>query len=137
MCPSHQKCELAPSAVREAPTLHPTPAEFANPSRYLASLEPLAARFGVLKVVPPPGWRPPPPAIHPSAMFETKRQAIHKLQVRAWRAILSDARWELKRTKHVAGVVPALSVLSTSRHWPLPARKLVCLHQYMCTCCTR
>jgi len=37
-------------------------------------------RFGIVKIVPPEGWSPPPPVLDNSKRFPTKSQAIHELQ---------------------------------------------------------
>ncbi|KAF8664933.1 hypothetical protein HU200_054251 [Digitaria exilis] len=84
--------ELVPPWLKSlplAPEFHPTAAEFADPVAYLLRIEPVAAPFGVCKVVPP---LPPPPkrttlgnlsrsfaALHPedlSPTFPTRHQQL-------------------------------------------------------------
>ncbi|TMW60236.1 hypothetical protein Poli38472_000278 [Pythium oligandrum] len=61
---------------------YPTEEEFASPMAYIASIQQLAARTGICKIVPPPGWKPAF-AIDfegSNVQFETRLQNIHKLQ---------------------------------------------------------
>jgi len=45
--------------IQNAPVYHPTVAEFADPTGYIESIAPDARRYGICKIVPPEGWRPP------------------------------------------------------------------------------
>lgn len=45
--------------IQDAPVYHPTIAEFADPTGYIESIAPDARRYGICKIVPPEGWRPP------------------------------------------------------------------------------
>lgn len=67
--------------LQEAPVLYPTPEEFADPVTYIASIEGLGKSTGILKIVPPSGWRLPVPHFAEDIPFETKRQRLDKLQV--------------------------------------------------------
>lgn len=83
---------------------HPTVEEFRHPMRYFrrwvqqcasrrricynhfggCSIEAEARNYGVVKVVPPKGWNPPvamSPQSELGRRFETKRQAVNRLQV--------------------------------------------------------
>ncbi|CAH0514709.1 unnamed protein product [Peronospora belbahrii] len=61
---------------------YPTLEQFADPIKYIASIEQEAARTGICKIVPPRGWNPPF-AIdldNSRAEFDTKQQNLHQLQ---------------------------------------------------------
>lgn len=68
------------SLLRECPTLHPTETEFGSPIEYLSRAEvcALGAEFGLIKVVPPPGWKPPF-SLAPSFLFHTRTQKLGDL----------------------------------------------------------
>jgi hypothetical protein len=42
-----------------APVFHPTVEEFANPMEYIDRIAPEGKEYGICKIVPPKGWRPP------------------------------------------------------------------------------
>lgn len=48
-----------PQNVPAAPTFHPTLAEFEDPIAYIDKIRPEAEKFGICRIVPPAGWRPP------------------------------------------------------------------------------
>lgn len=45
--------------IGEAPVYHPTVEEFARPMEYIEKIAVEAKEFGICKIVPPLGWRPP------------------------------------------------------------------------------
>jgi hypothetical protein len=45
--------------LEEVPTYHPTMEQFANPMTYIASIREEAEHFGLARIVPPEGWKPP------------------------------------------------------------------------------
>lgn len=45
--------------IPEAPVYHPTIEEFAQPMEYIEKIAQEAKNFGICKIVPPLGWRPP------------------------------------------------------------------------------
>jgi len=46
--------------VPMGPTFYPTVEEFeGNPIDYIKKIRPVAERYGICKIVPPPGWNPP------------------------------------------------------------------------------
>ena len=63
-------------------TLYPTLEEFSNPVTFLEATLRYSDKYGIVKVVPPDGWRPPVVPQDLSLMFETKLQRINRLQVR-------------------------------------------------------
>jgi hypothetical protein len=44
--------------ILEAPVLYPTPEEFKDPYAYIESIAHIGHRYGIIKIVPPEGWRP-------------------------------------------------------------------------------
>ncbi len=71
----------------DVPTVHPTEEQFSDPMAYVRSLEALGTRFGILKIVPPTGWKLPPRRkdARDAKRFDTKLQRVHLLQVGAAR----------------------------------------------------
>lgn len=45
--------------LREAPTFRPTREEFASPLSYIQQISRVGKKYGIAKIVPPDGWRPP------------------------------------------------------------------------------
>ncbi|EGZ26944.1 hypothetical protein PHYSODRAFT_397432, partial [Phytophthora sojae] len=70
------------TALPQGAVFYPTLEQFADPIKYIASIEREAAKTGICKIVPPQGWRPPF-AIEfedERVEFETRKQKIHELQ---------------------------------------------------------
>ena len=66
----------------EAPIFRPSPEEFEHPLRYIASIRPTAEAYGICKVIPPAGWKPPYVLDRASFRFKTRIQSVHELQER-------------------------------------------------------
>lgn len=66
----------------EAPLFRPTPEEFEHPLRYIASIRPAAEAYGICKIIPPAGWKPPYVLDRESFRFKTRIQSVHELQER-------------------------------------------------------
>lgn len=66
----------------EAPVFRPTPEEYEHPLRYIASIRPVAEAYGICKVIPPAGWKPPYVLNRESFRFKTRIQSVHELQER-------------------------------------------------------
>ncbi|CAM6122699.1 unnamed protein product [Calypogeia fissa] len=87
-------------SIDAAPVFYPTEEEFKDTLKYIAKIRPSAEPFGICRVVPPPGWRPPCPLREDVAKlhvlkFPTRVQEIHKLQVRQPVRKCSQARSRL------------------------------------------
>lgn len=44
--------------LQEAPTFRPTPEEFVDPLAYISSIRAAGEKCGILKIIPPEGWKP-------------------------------------------------------------------------------
>lgn len=66
----------------EAPVFRPTAKEFEHPLRYIASIRPTAEAYGICKVIPPAGWKPPFVLDRSTFRFKTRIQSVHELQER-------------------------------------------------------
>lgn len=67
-----------------APELRPTWEEFEHPIKYLSrpEIEQLGDKYGILKVIPPEGWRPNFSLDWDSFKFHTRIQKLHELNLR-------------------------------------------------------
>ena len=72
----HQKTEVQ---HEEAPVFYPTVEEFADPIKYIKSIEPACEEFGLARVVPPTGFGPTDINMASKARFETKLQKLQAL----------------------------------------------------------
>ncbi|CAI5734834.1 unnamed protein product [Hyaloperonospora brassicae] len=71
-----------PVPLPNGAVFYPTREQFADPIKYIASIEHGAARTGICKIVPPRGWGPTF-AIDledEHVLFDTRKQKIHELQ---------------------------------------------------------
>jgi histone demethylase JARID1 len=80
-----------PLRVREAPTFRPTAEQFAHPLEFIASIRHIAEPFGICKIVPPEGWRPPCAIDKSTFRFPTRIQNVNELQDR------SSSKWAQRR----------------------------------------
>jgi hypothetical protein len=71
--------EFEPLLLDQAPVLHPTREEFADPLAYIKSQRHAIAPYGIATIVPPAGWKPPFTLRSPDLRFDTKRQLINHL----------------------------------------------------------
>jgi histone demethylase JARID1 len=69
--------------LTEVPSLYPTEEEFANPIEYLASPEvaSLGTRYGLLKIVPPSGFKPPLSINEHKFRFTPRLQKLKELNL--------------------------------------------------------
>eukprot|EP00850_Spirogloea_muscicola_P011668 SM000073S21444 [mRNA] locus=s73:333233:334759:+ [translate_table: standard] len=100
-------------ALPAAPVFYPTPEQFQQPLEYIASIRARAERFGMCRIVPPPGWRPPFALDAERFAFRTKVQAMHQLQQRP--AGRDPETWRLEYCRF----------LQREGLLPLPARPMV------------
>ncbi|KAL5098856.1 hypothetical protein RYX36_003183 [Vicia faba] len=73
---------VSSTTVPSAPVFYPTEDEFKDPLEFIYKIRPVAEPFGICRIVPPKNWKPPFALDLDSFTFQTKTQAIHKLQVR-------------------------------------------------------
>ncbi|MES1910850.1 MAG: hypothetical protein MHM6MM_003376 [Cercozoa sp. M6MM] len=84
------ECDMR--SIPEAPTLRPTKQEFERPMEFLARAFPLCRDYGIVRIVPPRGWRAPMSLDRRRFRFKSRYQAIHKLTQRD--------RWQRWRRLH-------------------------------------
>ncbi|KAG3114053.1 hypothetical protein PI124_g7203 [Phytophthora idaei] len=70
------------TSLPQGAVFYPTMEQFADPIKYIASIEQEASRTGICKIVPPRGWNPPFAIDFEDerAQFGTRKQKIHELQ---------------------------------------------------------
>lgn len=66
----------------EAPVFRPSLEDFDRPLKYIASIRPEAEPYGICKVIPPAGWKPPFVLDRSKFRFKTRIQSVHELQER-------------------------------------------------------
>lgn len=68
--------------LKPCPVLYPTPQEFDSPIEYLSRKDilDLGSRYGLVKIVPPQGWKPPF-SLSPSFTFHTRTQKLSDLGI--------------------------------------------------------
>ena len=77
-----QALRSEPFTAPDAPVFRPSADEFENPLRYIASIRPSAEAYGICKVIPPKGWKPPYVLDRSTFRFRTRIQSVHELQDR-------------------------------------------------------
>lgn len=77
-----KKMPFDKSLLQPCPELRPTLAEFANPIEYLSRSDILAlgTKYGLVKLIPPTGWRPPF-SLSPTFAFHTRVQKLSDLGI--------------------------------------------------------
>eukprot|EP00232_Nephroselmis_pyriformis_P027122 CAMPEP_0182870104 /NCGR_PEP_ID=MMETSP0034_2-20130328/10324_1 /TAXON_ID=156128 /ORGANISM="Nephroselmis pyriformis, Strain CCMP717" /LENGTH=612 /DNA_ID=CAMNT_0025002593 /DNA_START=99 /DNA_END=1934 /DNA_ORIENTATION=+ len=66
--------------VEFAPTYYPNEEDFADPLAYIAKVRLEAEKYGICKIVPPPGWKNPWAQDRKKYKFNTRIQALNELQ---------------------------------------------------------
>lgn len=69
-------------SMREAPTFRPTVDEWADPAVYISGIRHQFEQFGICKIVPPAGWRPPSDINErrrSDVLYPTRRQSVHEV----------------------------------------------------------
>jgi jmjN domain len=70
------------STLQEAPCFTPTHDEFKDPLKYIASIRRDAEPYGICKIRPPKGWKPPFAQHQDVLKFQTKKQDLRTLEGR-------------------------------------------------------
>eukprot|EP00953_Heterococcus_sp_UTEX-ZZ885_P029019 15448-Heterococcus_DN1.PRE.2 len=70
------------STLQEAPCFTPTHDEFKDPLKYIASIRRDAEPYGICKIRPPKGWKPPFAQHQDVLKFQTKKQELRTLEGR-------------------------------------------------------
>ncbi|CAB4385872.1 unnamed protein product [Rhizophagus irregularis] len=66
--------------ILEAPVLYPTPEEFKDPYAYIESIAHIGHCYGIIKIVPPEGWRPPFVLNTEEFKFSTRKQTVNTME---------------------------------------------------------
>ncbi|GAA5848654.1 hypothetical protein JCM8547_004585 [Rhodosporidiobolus lusitaniae] len=69
--------------LEEAPTFYPSIEEFCDPMEYIEKIAPKAKDFGICKIVPPEGWRPPFAIPTETFRFKTRLQQLNSMEASA------------------------------------------------------
>lgn len=79
---AHWKMAFDKSLLKPCPVLTPDEGQFQDPIQYLSSPEvkALGEKYGLLKIVPPQGWRPPF-SLSPNFTFHTRIQKLSDLGI--------------------------------------------------------
>ncbi|KAG8224132.1 hypothetical protein J437_LFUL001826, partial [Ladona fulva] len=67
-----------PPRMVEAPTFHPTEKEFQDPLEFIERIRPVAEKFGLCRVVPPPNFKPDC-QVSDDMRFTAYNQYVHKM----------------------------------------------------------
>lgn len=62
--------------MTEAPCYFPTAAQFEEPLKYIAQIRPEAEQYGICRICPPAGWKPPFAHKPDKLRFSTKEQDL-------------------------------------------------------------
>nr|CAD7432382.1 unnamed protein product [Timema monikensis] len=68
----------SPAQLVEAPTYHPTEKEFQDPLEYIDKIRPVAEKFGLCRIVPPPNFKPEC-KVTDDMRFTAYNQYVHKM----------------------------------------------------------
>lgn len=71
-----QQAQQPLEGIVEAPCYYPTAEQFEEPLRYIASIRDEAERYGVCRICPPSGWKPPFAHKPDKLRFATKEQDL-------------------------------------------------------------
>eukprot|EP00242_Pyramimonas_sp_CCMP2087_P009675 CAMPEP_0198226492 /NCGR_PEP_ID=MMETSP1445-20131203/105482_1 /TAXON_ID=36898 /ORGANISM="Pyramimonas sp., Strain CCMP2087" /LENGTH=94 /DNA_ID=CAMNT_0043906309 /DNA_START=81 /DNA_END=362 /DNA_ORIENTATION=+ len=65
--------------LEEIPTYRPSKEQFENPTTFIASIRDEAERYGLARIVPPEGWKPPWSIPKKTFKFATRVQVVNEL----------------------------------------------------------
>lgn len=68
--------------LEEAPTYRPTLEEFKDPLQYVEQIAPHGKKYGIVKIIPPAGWRPTCALDTEKFQFRTRKQALNSMEAR-------------------------------------------------------
>ncbi|XP_066592555.1 uncharacterized protein Jarid2 [Prorops nasuta] len=72
------KAKTDEARLVEAPTFHPTEKDFQDPLEYIEKIRPIAEKFGICRVVPPPNFKPEC-KVSDDMRFTAYNQYVHRM----------------------------------------------------------
>ncbi|KAK3325954.1 PLU-1-like protein-domain-containing protein [Apodospora peruviana] len=79
-CKEPIKKKNRPHGLEEAPAFFPTEEEYKNPFEYIAKISPEGRKYGLCKIVPPKGWKPPFAIDTERFHFRTRKQELNSVE---------------------------------------------------------
>eukprot|EP00127_Corallochytrium_limacisporum_P000488 Clim_evm17s14 gene=Clim_evmTU17s14 len=78
--PDFSEWESPVEGVRDAPVFHPTPEEFDGGAlAYIEKIKPIVEQYGICKIIPPAGWKPPFQMPRTQFEFMTRQQTLWEM----------------------------------------------------------
>ncbi|KAG4300549.1 hypothetical protein PCK1_003192, partial [Pneumocystis canis] len=66
--------------IQVAPTYFPTEEEFMEPLKYIESIREEGRKYGIIKIIPPKGWKPTFSIDSETFLFRTRKQALNSME---------------------------------------------------------
>ncbi|KAG5438790.1 hypothetical protein PCANB_002510 [Pneumocystis canis] len=66
--------------IQFAPTYFPTEEEFKQPLKYIESIREEGKKYGIIKIIPPKGWKPTFSIDSETFLFRTRKQALNSME---------------------------------------------------------
>ena len=105
------------NSVAEAPCYYPTVAEFEEPLKYIASIRPEAERYGICRICPPSGWKPPFAHKPDKLRFSTKEQDLVRVKEAKLRRRVYAGSFSCRNSPHTNLTVPRSCAFYRDMSW--------------------